>query len=155
MICTLLNTMTFHGDLPYTTKQFTTNLTDVTLTTWLLWSNKFRAYLLKDPIFYIFYIYILHIYKYNIFLYMYTYVKYIKICNIFEKISHRWLIIFYLLVIGTLLKLHWTRMHQKSDPSNTELVTVQSDIFFVKLLFIFMRKRIDWMYFPYCYKTQY
>jgi len=36
---TLLNTMTFHGDLLYTTKQFTTNLTDVTLTTWLLWSN--------------------------------------------------------------------------------------------------------------------
>jgi len=31
----LLNIMTFHGDLPYTTKQFTTNLTDVTLT-WLL-----------------------------------------------------------------------------------------------------------------------
>ncbi len=29
-------TMTFHDDLPYTTKQFTTNLTDVTLTTWLL-----------------------------------------------------------------------------------------------------------------------
>jgi len=27
----LLNTMTFHGDLPYTTKQFRTNLTDVTL----------------------------------------------------------------------------------------------------------------------------
>jgi len=25
--------MTFHDDLPYTTKQFTTNLTDVTLTT--------------------------------------------------------------------------------------------------------------------------
>jgi len=44
--------MTFHSDLPYTTKQFTTNLTDVTLTstTWLLWSNKFRASLLKDPI---------------------------------------------------------------------------------------------------------
>jgi len=47
---TLFNTMTFHSDLPYTTKQFTTNLTDVILTTWLLWSNKFRAFLLKDPI---------------------------------------------------------------------------------------------------------
>jgi len=34
----------FHGDLPYTTKQFTTNLTDVT-------SNKFRASLLKDLIY--------------------------------------------------------------------------------------------------------
>ena len=43
--------MTFHGDLPYTTKQFTTDLTDVTLTTlWLLWSNKFRASLLKNYI---------------------------------------------------------------------------------------------------------
>jgi len=45
---TLLNTMTFH-DLPYTTKQFITNLTDITLTTWLLWSEKFRASLLKEP----------------------------------------------------------------------------------------------------------
>ena len=40
--------MTFHDDLPYTTKQFTINLTDVTLTTWLLWSNKFQASLYND-----------------------------------------------------------------------------------------------------------
>ena len=38
----------------HTTKQFTTNLTDVTLTTWLLWSNKFRTSLLKDSILIVF-----------------------------------------------------------------------------------------------------
>jgi len=47
---------------------------------------------------------------YNVFLYMYTYVKYIKIFNIFEKLLHRRLMISYLLVTGTLLKLYWTRM---------------------------------------------
>ena len=53
---------------------------------------------------------------------MYTYVKYvkyIKIFNIFEKILHRRrLIISYLLVTSTLLKLYWTRMRQKPGPSN-------------------------------------
>ena len=53
---------------------------------------------------------------------MYTYVKYvkyIKIFNIFEKILHRRrLIISYLLVTSTLLKLYWTRMRLKPGSSN-------------------------------------
>jgi len=53
------------------------------------------------------------------FLYMYSYVKYIKMFNIFKKILYRRLMISDLLVIGTLLKLHWT---QKPGPSkNTDV----------------------------------
>ena len=51
---------------------------------------------------------------------MYTYVKcvkYIKIFNIFEKMLHRRLMISYLLVTGTLLKLYWMRKRLKSGPS--------------------------------------
>ena len=50
---------------------------------------------------------------------MYTEVKYVKYIKIFNIFNPKRLMISYLLVIGTLLKLFWTRMRLKFGPSNT------------------------------------